>query len=150
MEGMVITMVLAYFLNTILISMYFDPKIWIKYSTHEKIQFFILLVGTWVLISSVICKGKQSFNPPSTPSWLTFVHLPLFLPPPLPSLPQFAHNHTQQPDHEPLPSIEGCGLDYQHLCSLTSEDAAPAAPPLSQGMWAVQTRSLEEPGKDKG
>ena len=68
MEGMVITMVLAYFLNTILISMYFDPKIWIKYSTHEKIQFFILLVGTWVLISSVICKGKQSFNPPSTPS----------------------------------------------------------------------------------
>ena len=103
-----------------------------------------------MLISSVICEGKQSFNPPSTPSQLTFVHPPLFLPPPPPpSPPQFARNHTQQPDHEPLPSIEGCGLDDQRLCSLTSKDAAPGAPPLSQGMWVVQTHSTEDPRREE-
>jgi hypothetical protein len=38
---------------------------------------------------------------------------------------------------EPLFSIEGCGLDFHRLGSLTSEDEAPAAPPLSKGMWAA-------------
>jgi len=35
----------------------------------------------------------------------------------------------------PLPSIEWCGLHQDRLGSLTSEVAAPAAPPLSNGMW---------------
>ena len=41
-----------------------------------------------------------------------------------------------QPGDEPLPSIEGCGLDQNRLGLLRSEDVGAAAPPLSKGMWA--------------
>ena len=50
---------------------------------------------------------------------------------------------------EPLPSIEGCGLDFHRLGSLTSEDAAPATPPLSKGMWAAWFRSMDDPGREE-
>jgi hypothetical protein len=70
-------------------------------------------------------------------------------PPPPPSPPQFARNHTQQPGNKPLPSIEGRGLDKSSHCSLTSEDAVAAAPPLFQGMWAAYHRSMEEWGMEK-
>jgi hypothetical protein len=53
-------------------------------------------------------------------------------------------NATGKLVDEPLPSVEGCELDYQRHCSLTSEDAAAPAPPLSKGMWAVQSRSTKD------
>ena len=41
----------------------------------------------------------------------SLVHLPS-------SAPCFSLNHAQQADNEPLPSIEGCGLNYQHSSGL--------------------------------
>ena len=60
-----------------------------------------------------------------------------------------ASNLAWRPGNEPLPSIEGCGLRQHRPSSLTSEDAAAAAPPLSQGMWATWTRSMVEPGREE-
>jgi len=68
-------------------------------------------------------------------------HLPP-LSPPSPSPPPFAFKPTKPPGHEPLLSVEGCGLNRQHF-SLRSEDAA-AAPPLSKGMWAAYPPHQDE------
>jgi len=63
-------------------------------------------------------------------------------------------NHTRAPTHEPLPSIEGCGLLQYRIGSLRSEVAASAAPPLSKGMWAWRRgkweagRRLKAAGKE--
>ena len=74
---------------------------------YKVIQFLILLSGLSTLISSVICEGERSFNPPSPPSRLTFTHPPSFFyhlhPPP----PQISGNHTQVPTREPLPLYWG-------------------------------------------
>ena len=73
-----------------------------------------------MLISSVIYWGERSFNSTSTPSTVEFNSR---------SSTTFTRAHTaynvaRRPCHEPLPSIEGCGLDFHHHCSLTSQDAA--------------------------
>ena len=44
-----------------------------------------------------------------------------------------AYNVAWRPRHEPLPSIEGCGLDFHRHCSLTSEDAAHGLASLDGG-----------------
>ena len=51
--------------------------------------------------------------------------------------------------HEPLPSVEGCGLDFHRHCSLRSEDATPGAPPLYKGMWAIRSCSTGDPGRQE-
>jgi hypothetical protein len=55
------------------------------------------------------------------------------------------------PGHEPLLSVEGCGLNQQHF-SLRSGDAAAAALPLSKGMWAAYPPQQDEttPRHDEG
>ena len=106
-------------------------------------QISILLSDLRAFILNVILEGEQSFKLTSTASQLKFAHLSLFHgPPPLP--PPFARNLTSLPSHEPLPSIEGRGLVQYCPCSLRSEDAAAAAPPLSKGMWVAWTCLREE------
>jgi hypothetical protein len=149
---MVVTTIFAYFLNNIFSYAYFFLKIGILYlyNTFKIIQFSILLSDLQAFISNIIFKGKRSFNSPSIPSRVDFHSFSLILPPPPPpSPPQFTHNHTQQLGSESLPSIEGCGPDQSPHCSLTSEDAVAAAPPLFQGMWAAYHRSTEEWGMEK-
>ena len=106
-------------------------------------QFFILLLDIQALISSAIYRDEQSFKYTSNPSLLIFVH---FLhPPPLHHHPcPHTSNLTCQPGDEPLPSIEGCELNYQHHCSLRSEDAGVPASPLSKGMWVADFCSMED------
>jgi hypothetical protein len=136
---MVVTTVLACFLNNMFNFAFFSLKICIThiYSSFKVMQLFILLSAVRALISSVIFEGERSFNSTSTASRLMSAHPPSFLPPPhSPSPPRFAPNHTQRPGREPLPSFEGCGLNKQRIGSLRSEDAAARAPPLSKGMWA--------------
>jgi len=137
---MVFSTILAYFLNYVLISVYFSLKICIHHplNIYKIIQLFILLSCVQAFISHVIFEGKRSLNPPSTPSRLDFT---LLRPPP--SLHQHPHSRPLHLKfacllgHEPLPSVEGCGLHPHRFGSLTSEDAIPAAPPLSKGMWAT-------------
>jgi len=97
----------------------------------------MLLSGLQALISNAIYGGERSLKRTSTASRLIFVHSLLLLhhlsTPPSPS--PSSTTPVQLAD-EPLPSIEGCGLDFHQLGFLTSEDTAPAAPPLSKGMWA--------------
>jgi hypothetical protein len=72
-------------------------------------------------------------------------------PPPLSrSPPQFALNHTQPAGNEPLPSLEGCGLNFKPLNSLRNADSGESAPPLSTGMWAAYGRSMEDWGVELG
>jgi hypothetical protein len=59
-----------------------------------------------------------------------------------------ALNHAHPPGLEPLLFLERCGFKEQRLCSLRSEDAAAAAPPLSRGMWLAYCRSMEEWGRE--
>jgi len=105
----------------------------------------ILLLDLQAPISTAIYGGDRSFKHTSTPSWLIFARS-LPPPPPLYHHPLTLDNSsiTCQLLDEPLPSVEECGLNYQRHCSLTSEDAAAPAPPLSKGMWAVQSRSMED------
>ena len=96
---------------------------------------------------NVICEGGAEFE--STINRITAVDFrPFSPPPPSPSPPPFIPNLTKPPGHEPLPSIEGCGLNHRQP-SATCEDAAGAAPPLCQGMWAAYRRSTEERGTEK-
>ena len=46
--------------------------------------------------------------------------------------------------HEPLLSLEGCGLKFKRLISFRNVDSAPSTPPLSRGMWVAQVHSMEE------
>ena len=130
---MVFSTILAYFLNYVLISVYFSLKICIHHplNIYKIIPFFILL-------SYVIFEGQRSLNPPSTPSRLDFT---LLHPPP-----SLHHHPRSRPlhlkfacrlGHEILPSVEGRGPHPHRFGSLTSEDAIPVAPPLSKGMWAT-------------
>jgi len=48
---------------------------------------------------------------------------------------------------EPLPSIEGCGLNSYRLGSLRSDDAAPATLPFPRD--AAQSRSADDPGREE-
>jgi hypothetical protein len=77
--------------------------------------------------------GERSFKQTSTASRLIFAHS--LLPPPLlpPLRPPFARNNTSPLGHEPLPSIEGCGLIRYRRCSLRSEDAAKSPLPFPKG-----------------
>jgi len=105
----------------------------------------ILLSDLQAPISTAIYGGDRSFKRTSTPSRLIFARS-LPPPPPLYHHPLALDNSsiTCQLVDEPLPSVEGCGLNYQRHCSLTSKDAAAPAPPLSKGMWVVQSRSTED------
>ena len=105
----------------------------------------ILLSDLQAPISTTIYGGDWSFKHTSTPSQLIFTRS-LPPPPPLYHHPLALNNSsvTCQLVNEPLPSVEGCGLNYQRHCSLTSKDAAAPAPPLSKGMWAVQSRSTKD------
>jgi hypothetical protein len=47
------------------------------FNIYKVIQFFILLSDLQALISNIILEGKRSLNPPSTPSRLNFILLPL-------------------------------------------------------------------------
>ena len=108
-------------------------------------QLFILLLDIQALISSIIYRDEWSFKYTSNPSLLIFIRF--FHPPPLHHHPHpcpHAANLACQPRDEPLPSIEGCGLDYQHHCSLRSEDAGIPTPPLSKGMWVADFHSMED------
>jgi len=137
---MVFSTILAYFLNYVLISVYFSLKICIHHPLNicKIIPSSILLSCVQAFISRIIFEGMRSLNPPSTPSRLDFT---LLRPPP-----SLHHHPRSRPlhlkfacrlGHEPLPSVEGCGLHPHRFGSLTSEDAIPAAPPLSKGMWAT-------------
>ena len=82
-----------------------------------------------MFISRVIFEGDRSLNAPSTPSWLSFTLL--HPPPPLHHHPRSRPLHLKfacRPGRDPLPSIEGCGFDFDSHRSLTSEDAAPSRP----------------------
>jgi len=99
-----------------------------------------------VFILNTIFEGEWSFNHTSTASTV-YVHS--FSPPPhSPSPLHFALNRTQIHGHEPLPSVEGCGLIQQYLNSLRSEDASATALPLSRGMWVAHHCSTEELGRE--
>ena len=74
------------------------------------------------------CLLILSSSSPTTSAFPTSIHL---------QLPWFALNDMKPPNCEPLPSLEGCGLDQQLLSSLRSEDTTVAAPPLSKGMWVA-------------
>jgi hypothetical protein len=102
-----------------------------------------------VFISNTIFAGERSFNHTSTASTVD-VHSfsPVPPPPHSPSPPHFAPNRTQIHGHEPLPSVEGCGLIQQHHSSLRSEDTSATTPPLSRGMWVAHHRSMEELGRE--
>lgn len=65
-----------------------------------------------------------------------FAHPLSFFPPSLPSQWQFGPNHRKLPNHEPLPYVEGCGLNQWPSNSLRSKDSTAAASPFSTGMWA--------------
>jgi len=66
-------------------------------------------------ISNVIFVGGAEFKPHINRIMVDFGSSSLVPLPPssLLTTPQFL-NHTERADHEPLPSIEGCGLYYQH------------------------------------
>ena len=76
-------------------------------------QNFNLLLGVQVSISNGIFEGERSFKLPSTKSRLVLVRSPSFL---------LHHHlalattvraqHMRQPGFEPLPSSEGCGLNF--------------------------------------
>jgi len=64
------------------------------------------------------------------------VDIALIPPPsPSPSTPQHPPNDARQPNDEPLPSHEGCGLTT-NTPGCAEQKAATPAPPLSKGMWA--------------
>ena len=88
---MVVTTILDYFLNNMLISSFsfLKFKILYPYNIYKIIQVFILLSDLHAFISNVIFEGEQSFNPPSTPSRLIFDH----------SLSSF-HHHLGPPHHK--------------------------------------------------
>jgi len=124
---MVVSTILACFSNNMPIPAYFGVKFCIKHllNIYKVIQLFTLLSDLRTLILSIILEGERSFNPPSTPSRLNFT---LLRPPPLPHHPRsrpLASNFACRFGRQPLPSIEGCGLDFHHHCSLTNEDAVP-------------------------
>ena len=137
---MVFSTILAYFLNYVLISVYFSLKICIHHplNIYKIIPFFILLLYVQAFISRVIFEGQRSLNPPSTPSQLDFT---LLRPPPsLLQHPRSRPLHLKfacRLGHETCPSVEGRGPHPHRFGSLTSEDAIPVAPPLSKGMWAT-------------
>ena len=88
---MVVTTILDYFLNNMLISSFsfLKFKILYPYNIYKIIQVFILLSDLHAFISNVIFEGERSFNPPSTPSRLIFDH----------SLSSF-HHHLGPPHHK--------------------------------------------------
>ena len=88
---MVVTTILDYFLNNMLISSFsfLKFKILYPYNIYKIIQVFILLSDLHVFILNVIFEGEWSFNPPSTPSRLIFDH----------SLSSF-HHHLGPPHHK--------------------------------------------------
>ena len=97
-----------------------------------------------MFISNAIFEANRSLNFASTASQLIFGHSLTFLhlllsathsssPSPPPAS---AASITCRPGHEPLPSLEGCGLNQLRSSSLTSEETHTPAPPLSKGMWA--------------
>jgi hypothetical protein len=45
---------------------------------YKVIQILILLLGSQMLKSNIICEGERSFNLPSMPSRLSFTHPPSF------------------------------------------------------------------------
>ena len=87
-----------------------------------------------MLISNAIYGGERSLKRTSTASQLIFVRSLLLLhhlsTPPSPS--PSSTTPVQLAD-EPLPSIEGCGLDFHQLDSLTSEDTAQPPLPFPKG-----------------
>ena len=55
-------------------------------------------------------------------------------PPSILSTSHFSLNNTQKADHEPLPSIEGCGLNHQHD---GKPDAQPPAIPFQRDVGSL-------------
>jgi hypothetical protein len=94
-KGMVVSTISACFSNNILVPAYFSVKFCIEHllNVYRIIVIFILLSDSQVLISSVILQGERSFNPPSTPSRLTFARLPSFF-----------HHHLRPPHHKSPPT----------------------------------------------
>jgi hypothetical protein len=128
-----------------LISSYFSLKFGIlhSYDTFKIIQIFIYLLSLQVFISNAIYEDKRSLKLPSTPSRSIFGSS---LPPPTP---QYSPNHAQKHGYEPLPSCEGCGLNYQCLQQVPNGESKSPAPPLSIGMWTARCCSIEILGKEK-
>jgi len=91
-----------------------------------------LLSDLYTSVSNIIFGGERSFKPTSTASRLILVHSSSTTI--HPQLPQHLPNNAQKPGDEPLPSLEGCGLNHQHP-GCTEQKAATPAPPLSKQMW---------------
>jgi hypothetical protein len=129
---MVVTTILACFLNNMFNLRYFSFKIWIRnpYSSSKIIQIFILLSDLRVSISSVIFGGEQSFNPTSTASRLMFAHPPSFLRPP-----QLRHRISppttpNNPDASPSPLLRDVGST--NATSASSQVRTQPRPPLPE------------------
>ena len=101
------------------------------------IPIFILLSQNLALISSTIFVGKQTFNLPSTASWLIFVHPPSFF------------YHYLRPRHPnqlsttcyelamgPSPRLRDVGPTTNATSKHTSSDPSHTCPSPSRGMWA--------------
>ena len=143
---MVVNAILACSSNNMLIPAYFNVKFCNEhpFNIYKVIQFFILLSDLQALISNVILEGKRSLNPPSTPSRLNFILLPL----------SFVHYHlstttpaltfslpTSHVDSavRPSPLLRRCGLKIQRPSELRTN----FAPPLSTGIRAAHSLSTE-------
>ena len=127
----------AYFLNSMLNFAFFTFKAGIThlYNSSKMMHLFILLSNQLVPISNTIFEGDRSFDPTSTASRLMFAHLSTT------TLPLSTPLLSQQAGHEPLPSVEGCGLIFQHLSGLEGQAHPSPAPPFPEGYgWVILAR----------
>jgi len=133
---MVVTTILAYFLNNVFNSKDFSLKFWIYHpqGTSKIIQLFYFLSNYLVVISNIISVGERSLNFPSIPSRLIFVRFPLS---------HHYHPHHCHPgllsttceNHGkwPLTSLEVCGPNYERHTSLRNPDAVHPLLPFPEG-----------------
>jgi hypothetical protein len=98
---------------------------------YYKFYFIIALTGDY--IERYLGRGAEFQNDINRIT-VDIALIPPPPPPPSPPLspPQFARNHLKSPGHEPLPSIEGCGLNHQHFGMRKTDDSRTRPSPLQR------------------
>ena len=109
------------------------------------LNFLILTSG--VEIDCNLWSSERSFNATSTASWLMLVcprsshHHSLAL------ATEIRHERCTNTAKEPLPSLEGCEPDRQHLQRPQKHGNQPPAPPFPKGLWTARSRSTKRFGE---
>jgi len=138
MNRMVVSTILACFLNNMFNFAYLSFIFWIRhpYSTPKIIFIFIFLSSYPAFILNVIFEGEWSLKLRSTPSRLRFIHPPpIPLPPPSPSPLASSSTTRYNPAVSPSPLLRDVGSNQN--ASAQSEAHQPQSPLPFQGRLIV-------------